>query len=290
MKTKLLGILIISLLISSWGFLGHRNIHSLAIDQLNGQLKTLFLANKDYLVEESVRPDKRRKLDKSEAAKHYLDLDAEVFGENYRESIPRNKTKAIEKFGREVFEKEGMVQWVVPEIYQKLVRAFRKNQKDSILFYAADLGHYVADAHVPLHTTKNYNGQFTNQKGLHALWESLALQKLKTKNPNEFKFQKSNLQAYIIKDVNEEIWKIILESNALVNTVLSSEKLLSKDFSQERKFRIVVKNGKVRQFYSKEFIEAFAKKNETMILNRMHQSAQRVASFWMTAYAESQKK
>jgi hypothetical protein len=34
------------------------------------------------------------------------------------------------------------------------------------------LGHYIGDAHVPLHTTSNYNGQKTNQHGIHGLWES----------------------------------------------------------------------------------------------------------------------
>ena len=43
---------------------------------------------------------------------------------------------------------------------------------DDVLRTAADLGHYLADAHVPLHTTGNYNGQRTNQTGIHALWET----------------------------------------------------------------------------------------------------------------------
>ena len=43
---------------------------------------------------------------------------------------------------------------------------------EDVLRTAADLGHYLADAHVPLHTTGNYNGQRTNQTGIHALWET----------------------------------------------------------------------------------------------------------------------
>ena len=30
--------------------------------------------------------------------------------------------------------------------------------------YSAEIGHYIADAHVPLHANSNHNGQFTNQK------------------------------------------------------------------------------------------------------------------------------
>ena len=50
--------------------------------------------------------------------------------------------------------------------------AFIEKDSDKILKYSADLGHYIADAYVPLHTTENYNGQLTGQKGIHAFWES----------------------------------------------------------------------------------------------------------------------
>lgn len=59
---------------------------------------------------------------------------------------------------------EGLVPWEVNRVYKRLVYSFQHNLKDSVLFYAADLGHYVADSHVPLHTTRNHDGQLTNQK------------------------------------------------------------------------------------------------------------------------------
>jgi hypothetical protein len=42
----------------------------------------------------------------------------------------------------------------------------RKTKKHEILFIAADLGHYIADAHMPLHTSDNHDGQLTDQKGI----------------------------------------------------------------------------------------------------------------------------
>ena len=42
----------------------------------------------------------------------------------------------------------------------------------AIIKFSAELSHYVGDAFVPLHTTINYDGQLTDQKGLHSLWES----------------------------------------------------------------------------------------------------------------------
>ena len=57
--------------------------------------------------------------------------------------------------------------------YRRLVQAFHEQNRESILRAASDLGHY-GDAHVSLHTTLNYNGQLTGQKGIHALWETRA--------------------------------------------------------------------------------------------------------------------
>ena len=39
----------------------------------------------------------------------------------------------------------------------------QKNQT-KILRYAAELGHYIADAHVPLHASSNHNGQLPIKK------------------------------------------------------------------------------------------------------------------------------
>jgi hypothetical protein len=63
-------------------------------------------------------------------------------------------------------------------MHGKLVRAFadvkaeRAYAKDNIKFLSAVLAHYVGDAHVPFHAVVNYDGQLTNQHGLHSRFES----------------------------------------------------------------------------------------------------------------------
>jgi hypothetical protein len=54
----------------------------------------------------------------------------------------------------------------------RLTRAFKEHDRERILRYSADLGHYIGDAHVPLHCTRNYNGQLSGQHGIHGFWES----------------------------------------------------------------------------------------------------------------------
>jgi hypothetical protein len=62
-----------------------------------------------------------------------------------------------------------------------------------------------------LHTSSNYDGQLTNQKGVHALWESFIPQKF----GNAYNFKTDT--ARYITDIVAETWKIIKQSHALVN-------------------------------------------------------------------------
>ncbi|WP_245869828.1 zinc dependent phospholipase C family protein [Pedobacter ginsengisoli] len=88
------------------------------------------------------------------------------------DSIPRKWDDAVQKYGRDRLAKNSILPWQIQRSYYKLVNAFKAKDSLKILIYSAYLGHYIADAHVPLHTTQNHNGQLTNQVGIHAFWES----------------------------------------------------------------------------------------------------------------------
>ncbi len=290
MKKSLI-IVLVGILVGSWGYSGHKTLQGMAVEILlkigdSEEVSSLFQANKAYLVEHSIRPDERRRSDKTEAPKHFLDMDAEIFGEDYLHAIPHDKELAIKKYGLEVFEKEGLVQWEVPRVYRKLVEAFRENNPDSILYYAADLGHYVSDAHVPLHATKNYDGQLTGQKGAHALWESLVVENLKISESVDWATIQS--KEMVIENVDEEIWKILEESHGMVKELLDKERLVSKGFTKETKFYPVERNGRTYQYYTKEFIKAYEKEVGKTVEKRLQESALSVARFWWTAYRESE--
>src|SRR6266700_6334244 len=156
---------------SSWGFLVHRSVHQLAIYELPGTLQHCFYRNMDYLVKNSVRPDHRRNSDPTEAPKHFIDL--EMYGDSAAWKMPLTWNEAVAKFSRDTLFKYGYVPYHIIMMKDQLTRAFSAHNKDSVLFYAADIAHYISDANVPLHTTTNYDGQLTGQKGLHNLWESV---------------------------------------------------------------------------------------------------------------------
>jgi len=149
---------IISLLVYGWGFFGHKRINRMAVFTLPAQLMRFYKANIDFIEEHAVDPDKRRYAVKDEAARHYIDLDR--YGESPLDSLPKNWKAAVEKYSKDTLMAHGIVPWHINVMLGRLTDAFRNKDYNKILRYSADLGHYVADAHVPLHCTQNYNGQF----------------------------------------------------------------------------------------------------------------------------------
>ena len=147
---------------------------------------------------------------------------------------------------------------------------------------SAELGHYIADSHVPLHANSNHNGQFTNQKGIHGFWESRVPELLAEK---EWDFMIGKAQ--YIKDPLKYTWDRVLESAKASDSVLNFERELTKQFSADKKYSFEDRNGKTIRQYSSAFTIAFNKKLDGMIERRMRLSIQSIASFWFTAWVNA---
>ncbi|RAU83118.1 zinc dependent phospholipase C family protein [Pontibacter arcticus] len=264
-----------------WGFFGHKVVHQLAIYGLPKQMQGFFYKNQDYMVQKSVRPDERRNSDPKEAPRHFIDID--VFGEDAVHTMPQDWEAAAAKYTADTLEKYGIVPWHVVKMKARLTNAFKQQNPDSILFYAADLGHYIADAHVPLHTTVNYDGQLTNQKGLHSLWES----KVPEMQAQGYKLQ--NKKAVYLIDTELAIWDVVRASHKLFPGVLAMELEASKGFTPETKFVTVERNGRTRQYYSDDFAKKYAELLGPTVAQRMEASAQMVSNFWFTCWVDGGK-
>ena len=88
------------------------------------------------------------------------------------DTIPPGWKEAVAKYGQDTLSAHGIVPWHIKKVTWQLTNAFVTQDLSLIIRLSADLGHYVGDLHVPLHTTANYNGQLTGQHGIHGLWES----------------------------------------------------------------------------------------------------------------------
>lgn len=286
MKTKSIALfaILITVLISSWGFLAHKTLQQVSIYYLPNDLGAYFYENQAYLVKHSVRPDLRRNEDKTEDPKHYLDMDAPLFGKDYLNSIPHDYNKAVAKYSLDSLKEQGFVPWEVTKVYGKLVKAFKEEKRDSVLFYAADLGHYVSDAHVPLHTTTNHDGQLTGQKGMHVLWESLVPEN----DIQGYQLYDEHTIQYI-KNPQDFIFDVLKESHELLPEMFQVEKEVTAQIGLDKKHVDVVRNGKTLKYYSKEFIQAYANRLGKSVHHRMMQASFRVACFWYSAYVDAGK-
>ncbi len=163
--------------LGAWGFDVHRFIAQEAIPLLPDAIRPFYEKHRGVFVEHSIDPDLWRNVGfEEEPPRHFVDLDA--FGAYPFGALPRDYDAAVKKFGKEMIDKNGLLPWRTAEIYERLVRAFERAGQgqpygfDDITFFSAVLAHYVSDAHVPFHAIVNYDGQLTNQRGIHSRFES----------------------------------------------------------------------------------------------------------------------
>jgi hypothetical protein len=263
-----------------WGFYAHKTINHYAVFLLPPQLLRFYKPNIDFITEHAVDPDKRRYAVAGEGSKHYIDLDH--YGIYPYSSLPHKWKEAVDRFGKDTLEQYGVVSWHIQIMLARLTNAFKEKNYSSILKNSAEIGHYIADAHVPLHASENYDGQFTNQKGIHGFWESRIPELLADKN-FDFFFGK----AEYIKDPGAFIWERVLESANAVDSVLKFEKQLSAQFRGDQKVAFEGRNNKIIQQYSSAYTIAYNNILNGMVERRMRQSIFAVASFWFTAWVNA---
>lgn len=269
-----------ALFMSSWGFLVHKTVHQLAVYELPKSMRPFFYQNMRQLVYDAPRPDLRRSKDSTEATKHFIDLEA--FGPDAAHSMPMSWNEAVQKYGEDSLLEYGYVPYHILYLKDKLTNAFRLKDKDSILFFAADIGHYIADANVPLHTTINYDGQLSNQPGLHALWETV-VPEIEIANYTLY----SKHRASYLKKPEQAIWDAVRRSAALLPDVFEKEKSVSMQFTESQKYRVQLRRGKQTKYYTSEFAKAYALALKNSINDQLIHSADLIADFYYTAWVDA---
>ena len=238
-----------------------------------------YKANIEFITEHAVSADKRRYVDSTEAPRHYFDADH--YGKNPFNAVPQHWDDAAVKYSADTLIKYGTVPWTIQQNYYFLVKAFKAHDTTAILTASANLGHYIADAHVPLHLTQNYNGQLTNQTGIHALWES-RLPELFGDHYNYYAGK-----ARYIEDPLAEAFKICRSSFKSVDTVLRFERMLSRRFPADKKYTLVLHGKRQVKDYSVEYAKAYHKMLKGMVERRMRSAILAVGSYWYSAWVDA---
>jgi hypothetical protein len=252
----------------AWGFEAHRFIAERMIALLPAEIRPLFEERRGDIVQRAVDPDLWRNIFPEEASNHFVDLD--YFGQYPFSELPRDYDRAVQRWGRDVVHEQGRAPWRTAEMFGNLRREFealkRENApryvQDNIAFYAAVMSHYVGDAHVPLHAVVNYDGQLTNQRGVHSRWESELFDRARAR------LTIAPAPARSLQDPREFVFDTLLASNRLAEGVLESDRRATQG----------------REFYDDAYFAAFEKDQLSVLERRINESITAVASLILGAW------
>jgi hypothetical protein len=270
---------------SAWGTWGHNHINKGAIMALPAEMGMFFYNHADFIVEESTVPDLRKYTlgDRSENPRHYINLESYGY---QNEQLPASIKEAIAKYGKDSVDRYGILPWYILDMKAKLTEAFRKKRKTEILFLAADLGHYIGDAHVPLHTTINHNGQLTGQQGIHSFWESQL--------PEIFgrTYKLNTREAKYIDNVSKSTWSLLDTSYSLLTNLLLNDRKMRKDKPEDLQF-VLSKDGTPtlnkfgQKVHTYEFSHVYHELLNGMVEQQLKRAIRFTADIWYTAWVDA---
>jgi hypothetical protein len=264
----------------SWGFFAHQLINRLAIFTLPPEMIGFYKYHIRYITENAVNPDRRRYAVEGEAPRHYIDID--VYGDSAIYKLPRTWKMAVEKYTEDTLQAYGIVPWHVYKMKFNLTEAFKAKDKKKILLLSADIGHYIGDANVPLHTTENYNGQKTGQYGIHGFWES----RLPELFSDSYDFFFDRKAEYLERPLSKA-WEAVTNAHLALDSVLLFEKELTESMGEGEKFSYEIRNNINTRVYSKDFSTNYHKKLNGQVERRMQSAIQMVGDFWYTAWVDA---
>ncbi len=193
------------------------------------------------------------------------------------EDVDCQKAIAIDRFSE-----YGILPYNLLRVYRQLVQAFQEKNYNRILRISTEIGHYVGDAHVPLHTTENYNGQLTNQIGIHAFWES-RLPELYADENYDFFVGK----ATYIRDPRQYFWDTVLDSHAELDSVLIIEKELSYQFPEDQQYCYEERLGRTIRTQCEGYAKAYHERMAGMVERRMRATVKAVGDVWFSAWVDA---
>jgi hypothetical protein len=244
----------------AWGPTGHRLVNRWAVDTLPPEMRTFFRNNRQFLEDHANDPDEAMSKDKHERELHYIYLDK--YGIFPYLKLPHSFDEAVKQYGSGHIHRDGMLPWQVGKISLRLTEAFKAQNWEDVKLQAALLGHYLADAHDPLHTTLNYDGQLTGQTGLAARFEI----RLVDKFTNFFMFVPRD--ASKIADPTEHAFQDVLETNTWADHIILAD-LQARDGLPD---------------YNEDYYDRFYSRVGSIVMRELSEAAEDTGSYWYTAW------
>ena len=262
-----------------WGFFAHKRINRLAVMTLPIEMFPFYKKHIRYLTENAINPDARRYVVEGEAPKHYIDID--VYGDSAIYKMPRKWRDAVARYSEDTLKAYGISPWNVFWMKRRLTKAFKEQNAKEILRLSAEIGHYIGDSNVPLHSTENYNGQLTGQRGIHGFWES-RLPEIYSDDYNYFLED-----ARYIDDPLEAAWQAVTQAHLALDSVLRFERELTEKMGEDKKYSFETRNGRNVKVYSKVFSKAYHKMLDGQVERQLRASIQMTGDFWYTCWVDA---
>ena len=269
MKFRFVRYLILIVLLAglgSWGEKAHRKISSSCVLFFPEELQALQSWG-PILADHSSDADFLKKTDKTEFVKHFIDLDNfDTFTTEHQ--IPEDFDLACSKYGIDWVKKNGTLPWSTDSTYQALIQDFKQKNWEQAVLTASNLGHYVADGFMPLHTAANYDGQFSKQKGVHSRYEETMIDR------NIDMIQISGSEVKPIVSVKRTIFDYLYANNYYVDSLLIADQQAFEQAGNQ---------------YNDTFYELFWQKTEAFTVKLLRNSSMTLSGMIYTAWIEAGK-
>jgi hypothetical protein len=244
----------------AWGPSAHRLVNNWAAETLPPEIRAFFESNRQFLIEHANDPDEWIKKDRYERKRHYMYLDK--YGMFPYLELPHSFQRAVEKFGSGRINRDGVLPWQIGEYSLRLTNALKAQNWYEARLNAAVLAHYVADAHDPLHTTSNFDGQLTSETGLAARFGASLIDRYQ----GFFIFRA--VPAAKIDDPTEYAFQTVLESHTWVNQVLLWDR----------------RSVEGLRDFNDDYFDRFYSQIGSIAVRELNGAAHDAGSYWYTAW------
>ena len=206
---------------------------------------------------------------------HYIDLD--LLEEAPFENIPKTWDDALAKYGEARLKQAGTLPWEIARRKDELTAAFREARWEDVVRQSAWIAHYLADATMPMHTTKDYLGRDAGNivleergpnRSVHHRLEWGLFEKLPQRCEG-IAGDPGNVSP--LDDVLAESWKTVRHSWTLIPPVLAADRAAAAadDSFGETYYRYL--DGVMRPLVSQQ----------------LRRSQELVASVWLSAWEDA---
>ncbi len=247
----------------AWGPQGHDLVTRWAFQTLPEPLKSFFESRRAFIMSHDNDPAQWMKKDRYERDRQYIYLDD--YGRFPYLKLPHGYREAIHDYGSRHIAHDGTLPWQIGEFSLRLTNDMRAQNWDKALADAAALGYYVADAHDPLNTSDNYDGQLTGQPGLERRFSDDLVSRYK----NFILFRSA--PAAKIDDPTDYAFRIALEANSWVDRVLLADRRALGDLPA----------------YNQDYFDRFFTALNFMVREELSGAANDIGSYWYTAWVNA---